>query len=246
MSEEFTSHFVVFTAFVQLTVAFNFGLLYIERKSSTVKFRDMFHEGFLFLIGYFLRAAGSEKQRYRENNATQDEREAYFYVRDMQTELTIKENNIIRFKFLQPLGMVYGLLGIIQLFSLCMFDYGVFYVDFFLVSGQITFLYGLIILIWSLCKKGNNPHVLTVTFIYVLGIFVCYCLVEADCIFHYITENEISCWVHCLLILSYFPFAYFILFLTWHYAKRFPVLVKLVKGTKKLHRLMDEKRERSH
>lgn len=242
MDEHLISHFVAFTAFVQLAVAFNFGLLYLERKSSTVKFRDLFHEGFLSLMDMFLKAAGREMRRYREDNATQEERSAYYNVRDLRIELTTKANALIHFKFLQPLGMVYGIFGIIQLFNLCMLDRGVFYADYFLLSGQMTFIYGLIILSWHLCGKGNNPHVLLATFIYIIGLLGCWVLIKYDCIYRCIDEQNFSIWLHILLLLSYLPFVYLLCVLVIHYARRFPILRRLVKGTKTLHVLMDNKK----
>lgn len=75
MDEHLVSHLVAFTAFVQLAAAFNFGLLYIERKSSPAKFCDLFHEGFISLMDMFFKAAGREIVTV---NATQEER-SYVY-----------------------------------------------------------------------------------------------------------------------------------------------------------------------
>ena len=43
-----------------------------------VKFRDLFHDGYLSFIDIPLKAGGREMKRYREKNATDEEREAYY------------------------------------------------------------------------------------------------------------------------------------------------------------------------
>lgn len=206
MGGQFFSHFIAFTAFIQLTVAFNFGLLYIERKSSMVKFRDLFHDGYLSFIDIPLKAGGREMKRYREKNATDEEREAYYNVRDLRTELTCKTNELIHFKFLQSLGMIYGIWGIIQLFFICMLDWGIFYVDFFLISGQMTFIYSMIIFICLLLQKGTNPHILTTAILYFIVLIGCYIFITQDWILHCIAENDVSLCFHCFFLMSYLPF----------------------------------------
>lgn len=113
--------------------------------------------------------------------------------------------------------------------------------DFLLVSGQITLLYGLIVFFSLLYNKGNNAHVLSVTFIYILLLWGCYRMIKNDWIFHCINKADIFYWFHCILLLSYLPFISFMGVLIVHYAKRIPILWKLIKGTKELHVLIDSK-----
>ena len=130
----------------------------------------------------------------------------YYNVRDLRTELTCKTNELIHFKFLQSLGMIYGIWGIIQLFFICMLDWGIFYVDFFLISGQMTFIYSMIIFICLLLQKGTNPHILTTAILYFIVLIGCYIFITQDWILHCIAENDVSLCFHCFFLMSYLPF----------------------------------------
>lgn len=242
MEESLVSHFVVFTAFVQLSVAFNFSLLYLERKSSMVRFSDMIHDAFISLISIFLSYATSEQKRYREDNATDHERAAYISLRDQKTKVVTKANALVRFRFLQSLGTIMGVFGILQLLNLSMLDRGQFYTNFMLVSGELTLVYSLL-LFCILLQEGKNPHVIPSLFFYLLIVFLSFILVKFDCLFHCI--DNVTKFIHWSLLLAYLPFLLFLGYLLCHYAKRIPLVIIMQKQTKHLHNLMDAKRDRT-
>lgn len=241
MEESLVSHFVVFTAFVQLSVAFNFSLLYLERKSSMVRFSDIIHDAFISLIGIFLDYATYELKRYRNDNALAEECEAYIALRDQKTKVTRKDNALVCFRFLQALGVVMGVFAILQLLNLSMLDRGQFYTDFLLVSGQFTLVYSLALFV-ILLRNGTNPHVTPSLVIYILGIFLSLTLVKHGYFFHCIENTTTT--IHWLLLLAYLPFLLFIVYLVCHYIKRIPLVLVMRKQTKHLHNLMDAKRKR--
>ncbi|MBQ0075474.1 MAG: hypothetical protein KBT34_14940 [Prevotella sp.] len=242
MEESLVSHFGVFTAFVQLSVAFNFSLLYLERKSSMVRISDMIHDAFISLINIPLGYAANEQKRYREDNASDKERAAYISLRDQKTKVTTKANALVRFRFLQSLGSIMGVFGILQLLNLSMLDRGQFYTDFMLVSGEFTLVYSLF-LFCILLREGKNPHVVPSLLIYFFIVFLSFVLVKFDCFFHCI--DNIARVIHWLLLLAYLPFLLFFGYLLCHYAKRIPLLFVMHKQTKRLHMLMDAKRDRA-
>lgn len=205
-----------------------------------VRFSDMFHDAFMSAIRFFLNYASNEQKRYREDNAIETEREAYYALRDQKTKVTIKTNTIVHFRYLQPLGLVMGFLGILQLLNLSMLDRGQFYTDFLLVSGQYTFVYSLI-LFCLLNTEGRNPHVIPSFILYIIGLVVCFVMVKFNWVFSYI-ENTAR-FIHWLLLVAYLPFVLFCGHLMLHYLRRIPQIIVMVRHTKVLHKLMEVKKE---
>lgn len=243
------AHFVPFTAFVQISIAFNFGLFYLERKHSMVKISEMFHEAFLHIIRLFTNEAMMQEKRYKDSKSkskkefSKEDFKIYKEVYDYRIELTTKMNQLLYSKFLQPLGIIFGCFGLLLVWNLCMLDHGEFYLNFILISGEITLVLGLFIFIRALCLQDTRPHTLSYSFIYLLLIGVCFYCIKNDAFFHVIVNTESI--LHAYFLLSYLPILLFVGFLIFHYLSRMPILFKLVSKTKELHKILDVKSKRN-
>lgn len=208
-----SSHYIAFTAFVQLAVALNFGLVYLDRRSGLIQLKRKLFRTYRASNNVVVQEAANTLKRYRRNRSYSDEIEhAHTKTKQYHTIVTSDWDDEHELSFFPTLGVIYGFYGLAVLFLVSFFemtpDKVLFYENEFLVMSQVTLLFSIFLILRSKNKTKTTRIVPTCILYFVavaLGWWLCSrgWIFECDMVFpHHF---------HWYVLLSYLPIIYYIL-----------------------------------
>ena len=208
-----SSHYIAFTAFVQLAVALNFGLVYLDRRSGLIQLKRKLFRTFRASNNVLVHEAANTLKRYRGNQSYSNEIElAHTKAKQYHSIVTSDWDDEHEISFFPALGVIYGFYGLAVLYLVCFFemtpDKVFFYENEFLVMSQVTLLFSIVLILRSKIKTKTTKIVPTCILYFVavaLGWWFCSkgWMFDCDMVFprHF----------HWYMLLAYLPIIYYIL-----------------------------------
>ena len=212
-----SSHYIAFTAFVQLAVALNFGLVYLDRRSGLIQLKRKLFRTYRASNNVVVQEAANTLKRYRRNRSYSDEIEhAHTKAKQYHTIVTSDWDDEHELSFLPTLGVIYGFYGLAVLYLVGFFevtpDKVLFYENEFLVMSQVTLLFSIFLILRSKNKTKITrivPACILYFVVVALGWWFCSkgWIFECDMVFpkHY----------HWYMLLVYLPIIYYIIRVFW-------------------------------
>ena len=204
-----SSHYLGFCAFIQLSVALNFGLVYLDRRSSLLQLKRRLFD--VYKAGNNSRVDKVSKilKKYKKNTNYPRIVERYHTkTKQYHSIVTSDWDDEHEISFFPALGVIYGFYSIALLFLVCFFDLPDtewFYHNQFLTLSQLTVIFSLLMIIRS-WKKDVKTKIIPTCLLYAgltaIGWFCCkngwVFFTDIDFTYHY----------HWYVLLSYLPIVY--------------------------------------
>ena len=206
------SHYMAFAAFVQLAVALNFGLVYLDRRSSLLGLKRKLFSTYRAGKTPIVAKVANILKRYKGNLTYSLEVDnAHTKVKEYHAIVTSEWEDEHELSFFPALGAVYGFYSLALLYLVCFFDMPgkeLYYHNQFLTLSQLTLVFSLLMIVCSWWKSTSTkivPTMLLYIAVTVIGwiftihgwVYTC----EIDFLSHY----------HWFMLLAYMPIIYYVI-----------------------------------
>ena len=225
-----SSHYIAFTAFVQLAVALNFGLVYLDRRSGLLQLKRKLFGTYKARDNVLVNATANILKRYRSDHTYSDEIEhAHTKAKLYHTKVTADWYDEYEISFFPALGVVYGLYSLFVLYLVCFFDMPsdrlAFYENQFLVLSQVTLVFSLLLILrsWS---KAKITRIVPTCLLYVFVASVGWWLCGKGWVIHF--DLAFSRHFHWYMLLTYLPIFYYILRIVFVFLRKTICLVPML------------------
>lgn len=207
-----SSHYIAFTAFVQLAVALNFGLVYLDRRSSLLGLKRRLFSTYRAGKTPIVAKVANILKRYKGDQTYSLEVDnAHTKVKEYHSIVTSEWDDEHELSFFPALGAVYGFYSLALLYLVCFFDMPgkeLYYQNQFLALSQVTLVFSLLMVVRSWCKNTSTRIVPTILLYSVVAV--------AGWIFTfrgwtYTCEMDFATHYHWYMLLAYLPIIYYII-----------------------------------
>lgn len=236
MNSNFLPHCVSLLAFVQVAIALDFGLMYVERKSSTIRISEMIYEEYRRMIKFFTDPATSALRRYRTTIESKHVLEIHDNLKRTKTKVETQTDDVMLLNVVRPLGVIAGLYGLFVLYFVCQMDMSEKNVDVFLVISQLTAVYMILLYVLHLvlpCPVYVILCALIYLIIVALGGLIAWKGWTWACI------TNVRLWFDCMVFLPYAPIVVFIFHAIGRYLCRIKSIWKMRTYTKAFNESLD-------
>ena len=208
-----SSHYIAFTAFVQLAVALNFGLVYLDRRSGLIQLKRKLFGSYRASNNVFVYGTGNILKRYRSNHNYPDKIElAHTKAKQYHTKVTADWNDEYEISFFPALGVVCGLYGLAVLYLVCFFDMLperlAFYENHFLVLSQVTLVFSSLLTLRS-WNKAKVTRIVPVSLLYVVVAVISWWFCSKGWTIR--LDMAFAQHFHWYMLLTYLPIIYYLL-----------------------------------
>lgn len=206
------SHYLAFTAFIQLAVALNFGLVFLDSRSGLLRLKRKLFNNYKASNTRVVGRVANILKRYRsDHDYDPDTERAHTKTKQYHSIVTSDWDDEQEISFFPALGVIYGFYSLTLLFLICFFDVSydsLFYQNQFLILSQVTMAFSVVLIIRSWCKN-TVTHITRATLIYIffgaVGWICCCHGWMFDC------DISFSRLYHWYILLSYLPIIYYVL-----------------------------------
>lgn len=235
------SHFIAFTSIIQLAVALNFGLVYLDRRSGLLRLKrrlfNNYKAGDTLVVGRVSKVL----KRYRNNNEYTPEIErAHTKAKQYYTIVTADWDDEHEISFFPSIGIIYGIYSLALLFIVGFFDVHenlCFYHNLFLFLSQITLLFS-ILLIFRSWRRGTVTRIIPSTLIYLCLLIVGGLCCWKGCFFEGV--KNFSRHYHWYVFMTYLPIIYYFLRILLIYCRKSLYIFPMVWWASKFEAALDD------
>lgn len=206
------SHYVAFAAFIQLAVALNFGLVYLDRQSGLLGLkRKLFST---YKAGKTLAVANVANilKRYKSNKSYSKEVDnAHTKAKEYHAIVTSEWDDEHELSFFPALGVVYGFYCLALLFLVCFFDIPnqeLYYQNQFLTLSQLTLLFSVLMIVRS-WQKNKSTKIVPAILFYLLIAIAGWVFTAQGWVFR--CEMKFYAHYHWYMLMAYLPIIYYFL-----------------------------------
>jgi len=206
-----SSHYIAFAAFVQLAVALNFGLVYLDRRSSLLGLKRKLFCTYRAGKTPIVAKVANILKRYKGYQTYSLEVEnAHTKVKEYHAIVTSEWEDEHELSFFPALGAVYGFYSLALLYLACFFDMPgkeLYYQNQFLTLSQLTLIFSLLMIVRSWWKDKSTKIVPTIILYIVVAIAGWFFTVHG---WVYTCEMDFAAHYHCYMLLAYLPIIYYL------------------------------------
>lgn len=206
------SHYISFAAFVQLAVALNFGLVYLDRRSSLLGLKRRLFSTYRAGRTPVVANVANILKRYKSDKAyTIEVDNVHTKVKEYHAIVTSEWDDEHELSFFPALGVVYGFYSLTLLFLVCFFDMSgreMYYQNQFLILSQLTFVFSVLMIVRSWRNKASTKIVPTIL-LYILVAVLGWIFTTRGWMFY--CEMEFSSHYHWYILMVYLPIVYYII-----------------------------------
>lgn len=206
------SHFIAFAAFVQLAVALNFGLVYLDRKSSLLGLKRKLFSTYRAGKNRSVANVANILKRYKGNLAySEDVENAHTKAKEYHAIVTSEWDDEHELSFLPALGVVYGFYGLALLYLVCFFDIPcleMYYQNQFLTLSQLTLAFSVLMIVRS-WRKSVSTKIVPVMLLYLAVVIVGWVFTASGRVIS--CKMEFATHYHWYMLMAYLPIIYYIL-----------------------------------
>lgn len=210
--ELLSSHYIAFAAFVQLAVALNFGLVYLDRNSKLLGLKRKLFSTYRAGNTPAVANVANILKRYESNKSYSKKVDnLHTKVKEYHATVTSEWDDEHELSFFPALGVVYGFYGLALLFLMCFFDIPgreIYYQNQFLTLSQLTLVFSVLLIVRS-WRKNISTKIVPTLLLYLLiagggWLFTCQGWVFS-------CEMEFAAHFHWYMIMAYLPIIYYFL-----------------------------------
>ena len=205
------SHYIAFTAFIQLAVALDFGLVYLDRRSSLLGLKRKLFSTYRAGKTPIVAKVANILKRYKGDQIYSFEVDnAHTKVKEYHSVVTSEWEDEHELSFFPALGAVCGFYSLALLYLVCFFDMPdkeQYYQNQFLTLSQLTLAFSLLMIVRSWRKDASTKMVPTIL-LYTLGVVAGWIFTSHGWV--YICEMDFAAHYHWYMLLTYLPIIYYI------------------------------------
>ena len=237
------SHYIAFTAFVQLAVALNFGLVYLDRRSSLLGLKRKLFSTYRAGRTPVVANVANILKRYKGGKTYSIEVDnAHTKVKEYHSIVTSEWEDEHELSFFPALGAVHGFYSLVLLFLVCFFDIPgneLYYQSQFLTLSQLTLAFSLLLILRSWNKNISTKIVPTILLYAIIA--VCgWMFTVKGLVFQ--CDMEFHIHYHWYMLMAYLPIIYYIVRILVLFVRKTLYIFPMVWWAVKFNTALDKSR----
>ena len=238
-----SSHYIAFAAFVQLAVALNFGLVYLDRRSGLLGLKRKLFSTYRAGKTPAVANVANILKRYKGNMAYATEVEnAHTKAKEYHAIVTSEWDDEHELSFFPALGVVYGFYCLALLFLVCFFDMPsreMYYQNQFLTLSQLTLAFSVLMIVRS-WRKSISTKIVPSLLLYLVMVVAGWVFTSQSWVFN--CEMEFPVHYHWYMLMAYLPIIYYFLRVVIIFARKSLFIFPMVWWASKFNAALDKER----
>ena len=205
------SHYISFAAFIQLAVALNFGLVYLDRRSSLLGLKRKLFSTYRAGKAPVIANVANILRRYKGHQTYSYEVEhAHTKVKEYHAIVTSEWDDEHELSFFPSLGVIYGFYSLAILYLMCFFDMPDREYSFqnqFLTLSQLTLSFSIVLIVRS-WFNGKTTKIVPTTLLYIIVAIAGWICTANDIVFQ--CDLKFYAHYHWYMLMAYLPVIYYV------------------------------------